>query len=61
MGRKYFIFLYRLSRNRYRVNTTALINTKVNNFAFINIIYIINIAKFLHIKVILFKKSTKKI
>ena len=52
MGRKYFIFLYIVSQNRYRVNITALINTRVNSFAFINTAYINNIAKFLNIEAI---------
>jgi len=46
------MFLYIVSRNKYRVNTTAFINTKINSFAFINTIYIINITKFLNIKAI---------
>jgi hypothetical protein len=50
MGGKHFIVLYIVSRNRYRVNTTALINTRVNSFAFINTAYINNVAKFLNIK-----------
>jgi hypothetical protein len=50
MGGKHFIVLYIVSRNRYRVNITALINTRVNSFAFINTAYINNIAKFLNIK-----------
>jgi len=50
MGGKYFAFLYIVSWNRYGVNTTTFINIGVNNFAFINITYIINIAKFLNIK-----------
>ena len=47
---KYFIVPYTVSRNKYRVNTTTLINTRVNSFAFINTAYIINTAKFLNIK-----------
>ena len=41
---------YTVSQNRYRVNTTALINTKANSFAFINTAYVNNITKFLNIK-----------
>jgi len=52
MGGKYFIFLYIVSRNRYRVNITALINTGVNGFVFINIVYITDTTKFLNIKAI---------
>ena len=36
--------------NGYRVNTTALINTRVNGFAFINTAYTNNVTKFLNIK-----------
>ena len=50
IGGKYFIVLYIVSQNRYRVNTTALINTGVNSFAFINTAYINNVAKFLNVK-----------
>jgi len=39
-----------VSQNGYKINTTTLINTKVNSFAFINTICITNIAKFLNIK-----------
>ena len=42
--------VYIVSQNRYRVNLTALINTKVNSFAFINTTYTINVTKFLNIK-----------
>jgi len=52
MGGKHFIFLYIVSWNGYRVNTTALINTKVNSFTFINTAYTTNTAKFLNIKAI---------
>jgi hypothetical protein len=50
MGGKYFTVLYIVSRNRYRVNITALINTRANSFTFINTTYINNVAKFLNIK-----------
>jgi len=49
MGRKHFIVLYIVSQNGYKVNTTALINTEANGFAFINTAYANNIAKFLNI------------
>ena len=52
MGKKYFMILYIVSWNKYRVNITAFINTKVNGFTFINTIYATNIAKFLNIKAI---------
>ena len=41
---------YTVSQNRYGVDTTAFINTKVNSFAFINTACAINTAKFLNIK-----------
>jgi len=44
------MFLYMVSQNRYRINTTAFINTKVNSFIFINTTYAINTTKFLNIK-----------
>ena len=50
MGGKYFIVSYTVSQNGYRVDTTALINTKANSFAFINTVCIINTTKFLNIK-----------
>ena len=50
MGGKYFIVSYTVSQNGYRVDTTALINTKANSFAFINTACAINTAKFLNIK-----------
>ena len=50
MGGKYFTVLYIVSRNGYRVNTTALINTRANGFTFINTTYINDVAKFLNVK-----------
>ena len=50
MGGKHFMVPYTVSWNGYRVNTTALINIGANSFAFINITYMNNIAKFLNIK-----------
>jgi len=44
------MFLCIVSQNRYRINTTAFVDTGVNSFAFINTTYIINTAKFLNIK-----------
>ena len=48
MGGKHFTVLYIVSRNGYRVNITALINTRANSFAFINTAYINNVTKFLN-------------
>jgi hypothetical protein len=42
--------LYIVSRNIYRVNTTTLINTGANSFAFIDTTYITNVTRFLNIK-----------
>ena len=56
MGGKYFIVPYTVSQNKYRVNTTALINTKVNSFAFINTACANDITKFLNVKAIRLKK-----
>jgi hypothetical protein len=50
MGGKHFTVLYIVSRNVYRVNTTALINTGANGFAFIDTACITNVARFLNIK-----------
>ena len=47
---------YTVSQNGYGVNTTALINTKVNGFTFINTACVNNVAKFLNIKAIRLKK-----
>ena len=43
---------YTVSQNGYGVDTTALINIKVNGFTFINTACIINTTKFLNIKAI---------
>ena len=56
MGRIYFIVPYTVSWNRYGVNITAFINTRVNSFAFINIAYANNITKFLNINTTWLKK-----
>jgi hypothetical protein len=50
MGGKHFTVLCIVSRNVYRVNITALINTRVNGFAFIDTAYTTNVARFLNIK-----------
>ena len=51
MGRKHFTVLYTVSRNGYKINITTLINIRVNGFAFINTACVIDVAKFLNIKV----------
>ena len=56
MGGKYFMVLCIVSWNGYRVNTTALINTGANGFAFINTAYINDIIKFLNVKAIRLEK-----
>ena len=50
IDRKYFTVLYTVSWNGYRVNTTALINTKTNGFAFINTAYMNDVTKFLNVE-----------
>jgi hypothetical protein len=47
---KYFIVLYILLKNKYRITLSALINSRVNSFAFIDITYINNISTFLNLK-----------
>jgi predicted aspartyl protease len=49
MGGKHFIVPYTVSQNGYRVNITALIDTGVNGFAFINTACANNIIKFLNV------------
>ena len=56
MGGKYFIVPYIVSWNGYGVNTTAIINTGVNGFTFINTTYANNVAKFLNIEATRLKK-----
>ena len=51
MGGKHFTVLYIVSWNGYRVNIAALINIRVNGFAFINTACVNNVAKFLNIKI----------
>jgi hypothetical protein len=50
MGGKHFIIPYIVSKNRYRVLLTALINSRANGFAFISIACAINITKFFNLK-----------
>jgi hypothetical protein len=50
MGGKHFTVLYIVSRNAYRVNITALIDTGANSFAFIDTAYITDVARFLNVK-----------
>ena len=56
MGKKHFMVPCTVSWNGYRVNTTALINTRVNGFAFINTACVNDIAKFLNAEAYLSKK-----
>ena len=57
MGGKHFTVPCTVSWNGYGVNTTALINTRINGFAFINTAYANDVAKFLNIEAIRLKKS----
>ena len=52
ISKKYFTILYILSRNKYRINTSILVNTGVNGFAFINTSFTIETTRFLNIKAI---------
>ena len=56
MGGKHFIVPYTVSQNGYGVNTTALINTGANSFAFINTAYVNDVAKFLNVEAIRLEK-----
>jgi hypothetical protein len=56
MGGKHFTVLCTVSRNGYGVNTTALIDTGANGFAFINTACAIDVAKFLNVKATLLEK-----
>ena len=56
MGKKHFIVPYTVSWNGYGVNTTALINTGVNGFVFMNTAYMNNITKILNVKATRLKK-----
>jgi len=51
MGGKHFMVLYIVFQNKYRVNSTAFINTRANSFTFINTTCTINITKFLNVEV----------
>ena len=48
LGRKSFTILYTLFRNRYRVTTTALADSKANAFALFNTKCTKKISKFLN-------------
>jgi hypothetical protein len=50
MGGKHFTVPCTVSRNGYGVDTTALIDTGANGFAFMNTTFAIDIAKFLNVK-----------
>ena len=42
--------MYKLSRNRYSIQTKALTDTRANGIAFINTLYIVDNANFLNLK-----------
>src|SRR6201991_2160315 len=50
MGGKHFTIPYTLSRNRYGVRSSALVDTGVNGFAFINRSFATELSKFLNIQ-----------
>jgi hypothetical protein len=43
--------LYTIAHNKYTVKLNALANSEANSFVFINTLYVINVTKFLNIKV----------
>ena len=48
---RYFTISCILSRNKYGINTSTLINIGANDFTFINIFFALKLAKFLDLKV----------
>jgi hypothetical protein len=50
MGGRYFIVLYILSKNRYGITLSALIDFGANGFVFIDTAYTNNISTFLNLK-----------
>jgi hypothetical protein len=51
INKLYLTVFYIIIYNKYIIKLNVLINFKTNGFVFINTFYIINIIKFLHIKV----------
>ena len=47
---RHFTVLYTLSKNRYRITFSAFINSRANDFIFINTAYVNNILTFLNLK-----------
>jgi hypothetical protein len=50
MGGRHFIVLCTLLKNRYRITLSALVDSGVNGFVFIDTAYINNILIFLNLK-----------
>jgi hypothetical protein len=50
MGGRHFIVLCTLSKNRYGITLSALINSRANGFVFMDTTYINNISIFLNLK-----------
>jgi hypothetical protein len=50
IGGRHFTILCIVLKNKYRVLLTALIDSRVNGFAFISIAYTIDITKFFNLK-----------
>jgi hypothetical protein len=50
MGGRHFIVPYTLSKNRYGITLSALINSRANGFAFIDTTYTNDISTFLNLK-----------
>ena len=53
------MFLYNLLYNKYFISFETLTNIKVNSFSFLNSYYILNIIKFLNLKVVTAKTELK--
>jgi hypothetical protein len=49
IGGRHFIVLCTLSKNRYRITLSALIDSRANSFAFIDTAYVNDIATFLNL------------
>jgi hypothetical protein len=50
MGGRHFIVLYTLLKNRYGITLSALINSRANGFAFMDITCVNDILIFLNLK-----------
>jgi hypothetical protein len=55
--RKYFAILYILVYNRYRIQTSVLVDSRTNSFVFINNQFVTDLAKFLETEIIFLTTS----